>query len=260
MSITRLAREYLGLFVSVLLFWSLPGAALASIQISPLQIEFSPTDRSAQITLRNNNDRPLALQVRVFQWSQPEHMGMALQPTEVITASPAIVTLVPGATQLIRVLRREKLPSDQEHYFRLLLDELPDPSAASRNAVQMLTRYSLPVFVSPRLAGRAELSANRVHCDDGREFIDVRNAGTRRARIAQWKLLVADAKDAKAPAQVVAQKAGLSGYVLPGGELRIPVTFALPSSPLQWQVTTDRLDWQTTLAMPAQASACATMP
>lgn len=265
MAITRLARVYLGLFVSLLSWGALSPLAQASIEMSPLQVEFAPSQRSAQITVRNSNDEPLALQVRVFQWSQPEYMGMALLPTTAITASPAIVTLAPGATQLIRVLRREDLPSDREHYFRLLLDELPDPGAASRNAVQMLTRYSLPVFIEPRLAGRAELSASRVHCADTREFIEVTNTGSRRARIAQWQLLAADASQAghgkaSPSARVVAQKAGLSGYVLPGGRLRIPVTFILPATDLQWQVKTDTRDWQTTLAMPAEASACDAAP
>lgn len=262
MMTSRLARDCLGLFVCMALWLGFAPAASAGIQISPLQLEFAPSERSGQLTLRNTSDTAVALQVRVFEWSQPESMGMALQPTTVITASPAIVTLAPGATQLVRVLRREKLSTDRERYYRLLLDELPDASAASRNAVQMLTRYSLPIFVLPRLMGQAELSAVRVRCQDNRDFIDVRNVGTRRARLAEWQLLQADSAstDAKASGRVVAQTTGLTGYVLPGGELRIPVTAALPATDLEWRVKTDHRDWKTTLALPAEVSACAAMP
>lgn len=255
-----LARDCLGLFVCAALWFGFAPSASAGIQISPLQLEFAPSERSGQITLRNTSDTSVALQVRVFEWSQPESMGMALLPTTAITASPAIVTLAPGATQLVRVLRREKLSTDRERYYRLLLDELPDASAASRNAVQMLARYSLPIFVLPRLAGQAELSAVRVRCQDDRAFIDVRNTGTRRARLAEWQLLQSVPDGKNASMRVVAQAAGLTGYVLPGGELRVPVTFALPASELEWRVKTDRQDWKTTLALPAEASACAAMP
>lgn len=253
---SRIARASLGLFVCAgLMFGALP-IAYAGMQISPLLVSFGPKVRSQQITVRNTGDLPLTIQVRLFDWSQPANAGMVLKPTAVLTASPAIVTLAPGTSQLVRVLRRQDLPSDQEHYFRLLLDELPDASSVSNGAVQMLSRYSIPVFIAPRLAGQPELSAVLLRCSDGENFINVRNAGAIRARLTEWLLLT----NAGKASRLLAQGNGLTGYVLAGSELRIALPKNLPAAELQWQVATDREEWRTTLAPPAEAVECAITP
>lgn len=252
----RIARASLGLFVCAGLVLGTAPIAHAGMQISPLLVSFGPQVRSQQITVRNTDDVPLTIQVRLFDWSQTTNAGIVLKPTTALTASPAIVTLPPGASQLVRVLRRQDLPSDKEHYFRLLLDELPDASSVSNSAVQMLTRYSIPVFVAPRLAGQAALSAAMLRCSTGENYIAVRNEGAIRARLTEWQLLT----NAGKASRLLAQGNGLTGYVLAGSELRIALPKNLPAAELQWQVATDREEWRTTLAPPAEAVECVITP
>ena len=64
------------------------GAAhAASLQISPVTIEFGADDTASGITLRNPGERPVYGQVRVFLWNQADGQD-TLTPTQDLLASP----------------------------------------------------------------------------------------------------------------------------------------------------------------------------
>lgn len=226
-----------------------PVLACASlVRISPLGINLSPDHRAATMTLQNEADTPVSLQVRVFAWQQGE-AGMLLAPTTDVVAGPAMVTLAPGATQLIRVLARN--PGDgTERAYRVLVDELPSISTASRGQVQVLTRYSLPLFLEPRVAGLPRVSLAWKHCADGRQFILLANTGERRIRLADWRLLDGT--------QVLATQPGLAGYVLAGSTLALPLpaTLSLPERAVRLEAGTDLGAWQADVSPHSEPAAC----
>ena len=250
-----LPQRLVALLLAVGLF-GLPLATWANqIRISPLFVSLSAEQRSAAINLRNEGRTAVSVQVRIFAWQQDADAGMLLDTTQDLALSPAMVTLAPGATQLVRVQTR--IPAVQkERHYRILIDQLPDAASASRDRVRVLTRYSLPVFVEPRVVGLPELSAKLVSCQtDGSLQLRVSNTGARRARLADWQLQQQN--------KMLGNHQGLSGYALPGQVLSVPLVNVAASRlaaslSLQWQVNTDMGPWQTTVALPAETVPCAT--
>lgn len=245
-----LAGAFLG---ACLIGLSLPAWA-GKVRLSPLSVELTPDQRAAAITLQNEADTPVSLQVRVVAWHQDVNAGVLLDPTTDIALSPAMVTLPPGATQLVRVVSRTS-ESRLERHYRVLIDELPDASEVSHDLVRVLTRYSLPVFLEPRLAGLPKLAVQLRACDDGRQRLVISNTGERRARLADWRLLAASGKQALAGGQ------GLTGYVLPGSALAIPLSAAVAAQAqgTQFSASTDLGPWQADVA-PGEAMTCPQPP
>ncbi len=239
-------RAWLAAFCLV----ALPVTADAGqVRISPLGLSLTPDHRAATLTLRNEAAAPVSLQVRVFSWQQDVDAGMLLGPTMDVALSPAMITLAPGATQLVRVLARK--PADSgERYYRLLVDELPSSASASRDQIQVLTRYSLPLFLEPRVAGLPKLSLHLQQCQDGRQRLMVSNAGERRARLADWHLRNGE--------QVLTGQPGLAGYVLPGSALALPLPAGMvwPAQAARLEAKTDLGPWQADVSPPSEPAAC----
>lgn len=228
-------------------------ALAGQVRLSPLGLSLSPDQRATTVTLRNEGRSPVSLQVRVFAWRQDVDAGMLLAPTSDIALSPAMITLPAGATQLVRVVARTPRAArdrDGEQYYRVLIDELPSAAAASRDKIQVLTRYSLPLFLEPRVAGLPKLSLRLQQCADGRQRLLVANAGERRARLADWRVSHGEV--------TLAAQAGLAGYVLPDSVLALPLpaTVNWPTQGARLQAETDLGPWQAEITLPSEPASC----
>jgi fimbrial chaperone protein len=176
-------------------------ARAGAMQVSPILID-AIGQQTASITLRNGGDYPLDAQVRVFRWSQ-EGGADHLEPTDVVVASPPLVTLRPNTDYAVRLVHQGPMPTRGEESYRLLIDELPN--AENRvNGVALLVRQSIPVFFAARERANAQVTW-RLEKADG-ALIGV-NEGDRRLRVADLKLN--DDRGAR-----FAGGAGLRGYVL----------------------------------------------
>lgn len=182
----------------------------ASLQVSPVSVDLTAPAQAASVNLRNNGDRPVNVQVRVYKWTQAGGEDQLVPATDVV-ASPPAATLQPGTTYTIRVARTAAPMSSGEDTYRLLVDELPDVNVRRpADAVNLVIRYSIPVFFADRSAG-AELRWD-VRRDGGNLVVEATNTGNRHAKIAN--LTVAS------PAGRVSFGQGLNGYVLPGSTKR----------------------------------------
>lgn len=216
--------------------WPLVMSA-SQLRISPLLLTLSSEQPAAVLTLSNEGRATVTVQVRLFAWQQDAVAGLLLEPTQDVVLSPAIVTLAPSSTQLVRVQART--PAVQkEQYYRLLIDQLPDAASASRDRIRVLTRYSLPVFVEPRVRGLPNVTAKLVACAaNGGLQLHVFNNGSKRARLSDWQLHHQN--------KTLAAHIGLAGYALAGQVTSLPLTsvsanqLANVSTSLLWQVNTD---------------------
>lgn len=223
----RLAR-HAATFAAAVWLPLLFGAAAqaATLQISPVTIEFSASEHATGLTLRNPGDTPLYGQVRVFQWGQA-HGEDVLTPTADVIASPPLIEIAPHGDQLVRLVRANASSAGAqaarsiqasgaaglgsgERSYRLLIDELPAPGTADTEGVTIRLRYSVPVFVEAAAGGAAQplLAWHLVHAARG-YALRADNAGTKRAQIAAVELL-----DASGHRWDVTR--GLLGYALAG--------------------------------------------
>ncbi|WP_343713580.1 molecular chaperone [Inquilinus sp.] len=182
----------------------------ASLQVSPVSVDLTAPAQASAVNLRNNGDRPVNVQVRVFKWTQSGGDDQLAPATDVV-ASPPAASLQPGTTYTIRVARTGAPVASGEQTYRLLIDELPEVNVRRpADSVNLVVRYSIPVFFADRAAG-AELRWD-VRREGGSLVVEATNSGDRHAKIAN--LTVAS------PGGRVSFGEGLNGYVLPGSTKR----------------------------------------
>ena len=192
------------------------GTNAASLRVAPTTIDLVAPDSATTLTLRNEDSHSIDVQIRIFRWSQ---VGGAerLEPTTDVVASPPFTRLAPNSDYVVRIVRVTKAPVVGEESYRLLADELPDPSRHRPGAVNFILRYSIPVFFTSPDASSPDVSWN-LQPGGNAVLLTAKNNGARHLRIADLKLTVAG--------DTIANRIGLVGYVLGRANMRWP----MPSS------------------------------
>ena len=186
-----------------------------NLQVSPVNLDLPARHAATILTLRNNDDIPMNVQVRVFRWTQTGGEDR-LTPTDEVVASPPIAPLEPHSERLVRVVRIARAV-DAEQSYRLIVDELPPPPDTGDHRVRLLMRHSIPLFFGAEAHGAAKISWATTSSDAG-ITLTAKNDGDRHIRISNLKLL-------DSAGGVLATRAGLLGYVLAGSQ----AAWVLPS-------------------------------
>ena len=128
-----------------------PGAASASSYIvNPTRVYLNANASSGLLTLKNESDQPLRMQVKAHQWAQGQDGEIQLSPTDDLIVFPALLTLKPGEERRIRVATAVPFGAVEKTY-RIYVEELP-PTTVEKSegaSVKILTRMGVPVFVQP---------------------------------------------------------------------------------------------------------------
>ena len=192
--------------------------AAAALSVAPTRLELAPGIGSDAVTLRNDGDRSVLVQVDTFRWTGPLN-DEALEPTRELLAVPSVFRVPPGARQVIRVALRKPFAGTVEEAYRLLIAEVPEEDDGQRGGVRFALRLSLPVFVTPPGAqARPEWSLRR----RGNGYLLVlRNTGNAHIRIRSLRLRSQSGDVVIAPDEPAA-------YVLAGGRH----VWKLPAAPL----------------------------
>jgi fimbrial chaperone protein len=195
----------------------LGGAASAeagNLTVSPTRIDLTAGHVAGAVTLHNNADGPVLVQVETFAWPRTPATG-DLEPTRSLIAVPPVFSLPPDGKQIIRVALREAQAGAAEEAYRLLITEVPQ-AVGNADGVQFALRLSLPVFATPDgAAARPQWALQR---DGGQTSLLLVNAGTAHLQVRQIRL-----KGSGGASQVIDEPS----YVLAGQRrawaLRLPV-------------------------------------
>ncbi|RJF85791.1 molecular chaperone [Sphingomonas cavernae] len=150
----RMRVHRLGM-VAALLVTATPLSA-GSLEIGPTRVQMIGPERTATLTIRNVDSAPSNIQVRTVDWSQPEGADL-YAPSKQLLASPPMVTLAPGESQVIRLVVEDLPKVPGETAFRLILDEIRPQRAEGGAGVQAALRALVPVFVTPSTQSRPKL-------------------------------------------------------------------------------------------------------
>jgi fimbrial chaperone protein len=124
-------------------------AGAASLSVAPTRVELGPGTRPGTVTLQNDAERPVTVQVQAFAWGGSAG-GDDLEPTRDLIAVPPVFSLEAKAKRIIRVAARRPTTGPDERTYRLLITEVPEPPAGGGHAgVRLALRLSLPVFATP---------------------------------------------------------------------------------------------------------------
>lgn len=159
----------------------------ASLNIAPLRFEFEGEERAATVRLTNGSERVLAVQTRLFAWSQEDGEDQ-YAPSSELAISPSIVSIPPGETQIVRLVRKSA-PSEGEKRFRLAIDQLPDPTLARNGEAEARLRFTLPVFLDRESAAPANFAWRLTQ-----DRVELRNAGGQTSRITGIEVKTVDGR------------------------------------------------------------------
>jgi fimbrial chaperone protein len=183
----------------------------ASLSIAPLRVDIDSDATGATVFLTNPSARELAVQTRLFGWSQNAGDDV-YAPSGELTVSPSISMIPPGETQIVRVLRKSG-SSAGEKRFRLVVDQLPDPKSAEGGRAETRIRFTLPVFVDRDTAATPALAWRLA--DDKLEVV---NSGGATARIVSLAVKMANGKDVTVGRNVLRYVHGNSTIAWPIGK------------------------------------------
>lgn len=187
------------------------------MQVAPVRLDLAPGRAVGVLTVTNPSTEPMLVQAEGFAWRQfdgEERLDPALE----LLLSPPIFELAPGAKQLVRVGFRvaPKLIDGREGAWRVWLSQLPDSSEIDPSqGVRMLFRVSLPLFVTPTGAARAQTTWRR-----DADSVSVSNHGGRHLQLRALALRCDESGRGDA-----AHNVGMA-YVLPDATVR----WALPAA------------------------------
>lgn len=180
----------------------------ASLEITPILIEFQASDQAQTLTITNRSTQPTRIQVRLFAWTQPRGEDH-YEPTNDIAFSPPFADIAPGERQVVRLMSRQFVVRGREQAYRIFIDELP--SGAGTAGIEIPLRIVVPLFVGvteskpPSIAWSARLMA------EDRLEIAARNSGARRLRVAGLQVMASGA---------ILSPVTAAGMILAGGEFR----------------------------------------
>jgi fimbrial chaperone protein len=180
-----------------------------SLQVTPLTVEVTAPSATSTLTLRNQGAQPVNAQIRVFRWTQAGGKDV-LEPTDAVVASPPMAKLAGRVDYSVRVVRTNRQPVAKEEAYRLLIDELPDPSRPRSSGINIVLRQSIPVFFAPQDKGAPKLTWS-VQNRGGQITVTARNSGERRVRISRLQVT--------AGKSTVSFAKGLVGYALAGSTM-----------------------------------------
>ena len=138
------ARATLALAAAMIL-----GVAHAgSFMVVPTRIELAPGKLSATLTIRNDDKEPAVIRLEPRAWDQKGDQDL-YEATKEVLVTPPIVTVAPGAEQIVRIALRRPLDPQRELNYRLFLQEVAPPPRPGFSGLQVALRISMPIFARP---------------------------------------------------------------------------------------------------------------
>ena len=188
------------------------GAQAGALSVMPIKLEVVEPGTSASATLRNDGDRPLNAQIRVFRWSQVNGQDK-LEPTEDVVASPPIAPCRLAGNSTSGSFAPTRPPYTARRTIGWWWTNCPTRIARRTEPSPSWSATSCRSSSSRRMHLQAQLTWSLSH-QNGRNVLSAENAGDKEVRIADLSL-----------GKSLVGK-GLAGYVLGHSTKTWPVTKA----------------------------------
>lgn len=128
------------------------GILLASVAqavtISPVIVKITPAHRVVAVTVSNDSELPLTLQVDTLAWTQSGGEDRNEENHDLLVVPP-IAEIKPGDSQIFRVTLRRPVSAVAERAYRLVLDDVSEIQKKTEGiGVTFSFSHRLPVFVA----------------------------------------------------------------------------------------------------------------
>lgn len=125
-------------------------AAAGEFRVTPIRLDFSRAVKSGVLTVINEGQERITLQISVMEWTQDDQGKDVYTPTSEVVFYPKMMTLESGEQQVIRAGSKGPPPA-REKTYRLFIEEIPVQKKAEegRSQVNIVIRFAPPVFIRP---------------------------------------------------------------------------------------------------------------
>jgi fimbrial chaperone protein len=208
---------------------ALPSAqALAgTFSISPVRVDLAAQSSTGVVTIRNQEDLPVIVQAETKLWQQTV-AGDQLEPTRDVLVTPAVFTIPPQGSQVVRVALRREVDPRAELSYRLILTEVPQQAAPGFSGLNMSLQMSLPIFVAAHAPTAPQVQWSATRRPDGAVSVTALNAGSEHTRVLDLMISPQPGDD-----QWLHQQG--AHYILPGQSRRWALEPAKNNESAQWR-------------------------
>jgi fimbrial chaperone protein len=143
------SSKKLFLFIVLISIIISPSLALCGeFRVTPIRLEFNRANKSGVITVVNEGDEKLNVQMKAFEWAQDSEGKDQYTETNDIIFFPRMMALEKNEERLIRA--GIKIPAtSREKTYRLFIEEIPTPQKAQGANIAITIRFGVPIFVKP---------------------------------------------------------------------------------------------------------------
>jgi len=220
-------------FVFILAFVS-QSLWAANLGVTPVAIHMGGTVNRTTVSIVNSGNETVTMQAETIAWKRVDGVDQDGETSDVMV-NPAVFTIEPGQSQIVRVgLRR---PNDQavEATYRLVLREVPvvrEEAPTGGTTVRVLVAMRLPIYVAPNQVSFNE-KWNAKSDAKGNVVVNLQNNGNVHYKVGSIKMRTEDGKGGGVPLA-----SSTEGAVLFPGESRSFNLKQAQQRPLQRQPVT----------------------
>ena len=219
MRLARFTKARL-LSLAMLMLWASCAYGGGSLRVNPVRLNLGSATPTAAVTLENNGSAPMVLQLQLMQWSS-DGTEEQYHDSDDILATPPIMTIAPGKSQIVRVGLSRRVDPQRELAYRLFIEEVPPPPKLGYQGLQVALRVGVPIFVEPATGGKPVVQWHASRAGDKAVTIDATNAGNAHLRLFNVRLHAVGEERLWATQQ-------LAAYLLPGQSKRWMIASETP--------------------------------
>lgn len=127
-------------------------ACAGEFGVTPLRVDLDNASRNGVITVNNDGDKPLRVNMKLMKWTQSENGDDKYADSDVLLFFPRAMTIDAMDKRVVRIGLKVPIAGTQqtEQAYRLFIEEAPpDETDPKKNQVQFRFRFAIPVFVAP---------------------------------------------------------------------------------------------------------------
>jgi len=144
-------------------------------RVSPIRLDLGRDAKSGAVTVANDSDDRLQVQMKAFEWTQDAGGKDRYEETGEILFFPRLMILERKEEKILRAGIRVPAVA-KEKTFRLFIEEIPGPRKAEGVNVAVAIRFGVPIFVKPmKEEARGEVGAMTMSA--GALLVPVNNTG-----------------------------------------------------------------------------------
>jgi fimbrial chaperone protein len=117
-------------------------------RVSPIRLELDRANRNGTVTVVNEAEEKLNVQMKAFEWSEDGDGKDQYTETNDIIFFPRIMTVEKKEERVLRA--GIKIPATtKEKTYRLFIEEIPNAQKGEGVNVAITIRFGVPIFVKP---------------------------------------------------------------------------------------------------------------